>query len=796
MKLATQGIGVDRFLRPDRVSTGLYMLFAVVLIVGGALIVAYDTLWPSGSKVTLVEGQVAREDVLAPRSIKYESGVLTQAKRDAAVAATRPIYDPPDPSIGTEQSQLARQVLAYLENVIFDTLATEEQKRQDIAAVTQFTPGDDVIEAMLSVDDETTWQAVDSQVLRLLERVMSDEIREDNIQAERDKLSDLISASYSETEVKVIKALVSDLIRVNTFYNDELTRQAQLRASENVPVETRSFARGQMVIREGEIATAAHIEALEQLGLLQITHRRVEHFIAGLLAMFLAVVLLGGYLRRFDAKTMAEPRLILLLALLFLVFLVSARLVDPNREVEMYYFPASALGFLVATLVGPQFAILTMMVFASLVGYMSGDSLEFTVAIVTSSTLGLLSLGRTERPNSYFVAGGVVSLSCIGVVLVFALGDEGSEELVVVLSKVAGALTNGMFSTAVALVGLYGISYLLNIPTSLKITELMQPSHPLLQRLLREAPGTYQHSLQVANLCELGAQQIDANAALVRAAAMYHDVGKVLNPHFFVENQVDGINPHDILDDPYQSARIIIGHVIEGDRLARRHRLPLRVRDFILEHHGTTQAVYFYQKAVQRAEKTGASVEMADFTYPGPRPQSRETAILMLADGCESSVRACRPQSREDVQETVNYIFESRLQGQQLDDSGLTLNDLRVLRDTFVTALQGIFHPRIRYPGSPGQPVEALSSETQGQLPAGIPVESDSTEPPEDSSLAGPAEPGIVFAQAAAETEVSPETTPAGSDDSGFEVALSPESLSAEESDSVAETAAKTDSKG
>jgi putative nucleotidyltransferase with HDIG domain len=268
----------------------------------------------------------------------------------------------------------------------------------------------------------------------------------------------------------------------------------------------------------------------------------------------------------------------------------------------------------------------------------------------------------------------------------------------------------------------------------------------LLQRLLREAPGTYQHSLQVANLAELGAQQVDANAALLRVTAMYHDVGKILNPHFFVENQVDGVNPHDMLDDPYQSARIIIGHVMEGDRLARRYRLPTRIRDFIMEHHGTTQVVYFYHEALKQAEQTGEEVDIADFTYPGPRPLSRETAILMLADGCESSVRARRPQSKQDVEETVNYIFDTRLREGQLDESGLTLSDLRILRETFLTALQGVFHPRISYPGAPGQ-VHALPA-TRGSrlLPGGTGGSAPEVEVPQSAVVPSETEtePGVL----------------------------------------------------
>ncbi len=318
------------------------------------------------------------------------------------------------------------------------------------------------------------------------------------------------------------------------------------------------------------------------------------------------------------------------------------------------------------------------------------------------------------------MAGSVVGASGIGIAIFFALGADSPPDPIVVLAQMVGSAINGLLSAAVALAGLYVISNVLNIPTSLKIAELMQPNHPLLQRLLREAPGTYQHSLQVANLAELGAQRVNANASLLRVAAMYHDVGKILNPHFFVENQADGVNPHDTLDDPLQSARIILGHVTEGVRLARQYRLPNRIREFIAEHHGTTRVAYFYRQAEKRAENASEPVDDGPFTYPGPRPRSRETAILMLADGCESSVRARRPQSKEDIQEAVDHIFETRLRSGQLDESNLTLNDLRLLRDTFLTALQGMFHPRIAYPGTPSQL-------------QGLPSDSDATPPERDS---------------------------------------------------------------
>ena len=702
---------------PRRYRRLLHWAIAAGLIIafvgGGSVVLAYDSLVSSASRLILEVGDVAARDVLSPRSLTYESDVLTGDKREAVAASVCPVYDPPDPRVATEQLQLARQSLDYIENVRYDDLATPEQKQQDIAAITVLTLSASVVDEMLGIEDESAWRAVDAQIMRLLERVMSGEIREDNIQSKRDNLTNLISATYSEQEVQVIQGVVEDLVRVNTFYNDELTRQQQTRAAEDVPVEVRTFAQGQMIIRAGEIATPAHIEALEQFGLLDASHHRSARIISGLLAMSLATALLGGYILRFEPRLLQDRHVLMMLGVLFLGFMIGARLVNPQAKTEPYYYPASALAFLVTTLAGPQLGIVVILALATLVGFMGHGTLAFAVLVGFSGTLGVLSLGRTERLNAYFVAGGVVGLSSALIAVSFALGSETSVDVFVLLSQLVGAVLNGMLSAAGALVGLYIISNVLNIPSSLKLIELMRPNHPLLQQLLREAPGTYQHSLQVANLAELGAEQIGANATLVRVAAMYHDIGKILNPFFFVENQVDKVNPHDVLNDPYQSARIIIGHVTEGERLARRYRLPHRIHEFIMEHQGTTQVAYFYQQALSQAN--GVGVDIKEFTYPGPRPQSRETAILMLADGCESSVRARRPQTKDDVTETVDFIFDARLRDRQLDESGLTLADLRALRTTFVTALQGMFHSRITYPGTPKRPAAQLPAGTENR---------------------------------------------------------------------------------
>jgi putative nucleotidyltransferase with HDIG domain len=228
--------------------------------------------------------------------------------------------------------------------------------------------------------------------------------------------------------------------------------------------------------------------------------------------------------------------------------------------------------------------------------------------------------------------------------------------------------------------------------------DLTRPDHPLLHILLHDAPGTYQHSLQVANLAEQAAEQIDADPLLTRVGALYHDIGKTANPVFFIENQPPGFaNPHDTLP-PQESAAIIICHVTDGLDLGRKYRLPRCILDFINEHHGTAITRYQYINAVKAAGGDESKVDIEQFRYPGIRPQSRETAVLMLADGCEARVRAERPVDRERLNEIVKEVINARVSSGQLDDTNLTLSDLNTILNSFTTTLRGIYHPRVKYP--------------------------------------------------------------------------------------------------
>jgi hypothetical protein len=257
---------------------------------------------------------------------------------------------------------------------------------------------------------------------------------------------------------------------------------------------------------------------------------------------------------------------------------------------------------------------------------------------------------------------------------------------------------NGGLSASIALIGYFVMGNLFGITTSLQLTELSRPTHPLLRQLLLKAPGTYHHTILVSNLAERAAEAIGADAFLVRVGAYYHDIGKTVRPYFFVENIDDGKSPHEKLD-PMTSAQIIISHVTDGLDLGQKYRLPARILDFIREHHGSQMVRYFYIQACNQAEEDGeAEPNQADFCYPGPNPRSKETAILLLADTCEAAVRAERPASREALVALLEKLITGRVLEGALSNSDLTFKELETVKETFVHILQGVHHPRIRYP--------------------------------------------------------------------------------------------------
>jgi putative nucleotidyltransferase with HDIG domain len=663
-----------------------------VLIVSSILIFQF---LPMG-QVVLDEGDVSDLDIRAPHEITYVSQILTEDDRGSAEAAVRDIYDPPDARVARQQVNKARQILDYIDSVRQDSYASPEQQRQWIAAIPDLSLSTAVIDQILSLSEED-WQAVRTETISVVDQAMREEIRESQLDQARRRVSALVGLELSEVQAGIVSELARDLIKPNSFYNAEKTDEAKRLARESVQPLSQTIAEGEIILREGDIVTPLDVEALSALGLRQaeIEWQKVAGTV---IFVLLIAIVLGLYLFRFRQEYWVRwPRLLLLLLLLVL-FILAAKLMVPEQAVLSYLLPTAALSMLLTVLLGPQLAITVTVLFSIIVGFMAGGSLELAVYALAGGLIASLSLCRVESLSAFLWAGVYVALANLAVILAFHLPNQ-DYDAVQLLTLAGFSLVNGGLSASLTLAGFYLLGTLFDITTSLQLMELARPTHPLLRELLLKAPGTYHHSILVSNMAEEAAGRIGSDALLARVGAYYHDIGKTIQPYFFVDNQVEGVNVHERLD-PQTSAQIVISHVKDGLDLAKKYRLPSKVRDFIPQHHGTSLATYFYQQA---RESEGDEVNEEDFRYPGPKPQTKETAIVMLADCCEAAVRAERPASVEEIEELVRKVIGNKVLAGQLDECDLTLRDLDEIRNAFVSILQGVFHPRIKYPEEAGK---------------------------------------------------------------------------------------------
>jgi putative nucleotidyltransferase with HDIG domain len=344
-----------------------------------------------------------------------------------------------------------------------------------------------------------------------------------------------------------------------------------------------------------------------------------------------------------------------------------------------------------------ELSLVLSLVLSILSGFGLSNSLDLTVFYIVSSLIGILILGKGQRIASFLTAGMGIGAAGAAVVLAYRLTDPITD-LIGLATLTGASFFNGIASASLALILQFLFAQLLGMTTALQLLEISRPDHPLQQFILQNATGSYQHSLQVAILAEQAAEKIGADALLVRVGAIYHDSAKALNPSFYIENQVlDNLNPHDDLN-PIISSQTIIRHVTDGVQLAKKYHLPTSIIDFILEHHGTLLTRYQYAKAIELANNNQDQVDQNLFRYPGPRPQSLETALLMLADGCQARARAELPKNEGDLRAIVRDVIDYCQHEHQLDDTPLTLRDLNIITESFVQTLLNTYHPRIRYP--------------------------------------------------------------------------------------------------
>jgi putative nucleotidyltransferase with HDIG domain len=691
---------------------------AVALVVGLAVVVG---LPGAGGGIDVRVGEPASESIPAPRQVRVVDTEATETARRVAAESVDAVL--------AVDSGAGQRLVAEL-RAVFD--ATRDARRpvavdpaedaddEDDGETTEVVPDADdqveelrtrlvgvagpVVEALVDASDSDL-ETIERETISIAQLLARQRIREDVLPQvlEETLVIELgLRAPPGDSGEQIITPLLETFLRPNVVVDLAATVAARELAAASVAEVSQVWLTGQFIVREGEIVGPLQALAIEGLDVGRVPVWRT--LMLGAAAGLLLVGVGGVYLSRMQPFVWRSPKKLWLLVLLLVAFgaIVTGidLLVDSTGSTWAFVVPVGALAMLIAMLIHPVVGLASMLPAVVTVLLVDADSpgvaLFAAAAVLVSVPLTRGIASRADLKRAVLRAGVSYPVLAVTIVLVFGPREE------VAVAALAGAL-NGLVTALIVQGALPALESLFRLPTVTALLDLADRNHPLLRELEQEALGSYNHSVMVASLVERACRAIGADPLLGSVAALYHDIGKVRQPHFFIENQQGIANPHDGLD-PEVSALIIMNHVVDGVELATTYRLPPEVVACIGSHHGTMLVKYFYEEAVERAGGDREAVDEKAFRYQGHRPRTREAAVLLLADSCEATTRAMAMSRgnlpREEIEATVDRLLEERMEDGQFDEADITLRELGIVRDTIVESLVGIYHPRIAYPGA------------------------------------------------------------------------------------------------
>ena len=664
-------------------------------------------------------GEVATTTITATKDV--EDTLTTSRRRETAARNVQPSYVSDaqvQPNVMLNLQDRFTQLLQYRAHTPADpsTQAKPEELRLRLQGVLPEKANDDAVTALVKIDEETLSRLYE-RTFALVRETLSAKVAQGQENEATAKIGrDLNGDGFDGGAVQLALSLVQDTLRPNMLLDEETTNQNREKAMEEV--EPVIYKKGQNIIMAGEPVLANQFQMLDELGLLKDHKVDVTLYISlGTLLAFLFLIVVF-VMRVFLTPKKRDTRAV---ALLCVIVVMTVALCMIVRLVDSHLMPVTLGTMLTTLLLNPGLAITINVVLSIITGlFNSMDNGGVLSATMCSTMLVFLISGSicvpmiTKRPQrSMIMLSGLVT-AIINMLSTMAVGMMDSASQQSIMRWVLWAGGSGL-SSAVFCIGLQpALEWLFNLVTPSKLMELSNPNQPLLRRLLLEAPGTYHHSILVANLTEAAANAVGADGLLARVGSYYHDIGKLKRPLYFKENQLSD-NPHD-RTDPRVSSAILTAHPRDGVEMAQKMRLPEAICQIILQHHGDTPVLYFYDKAM----KQGGDVDLSNFRYDCPRPTSKEAAIVMLADTVEAAARTIPDPSPEKVAALIQRLVRSKMEDGQLDECPLTLSDLATICDTFATVLNGVYHERVEYPNvvlpERKTPVEAVEETADNKV--------------------------------------------------------------------------------
>ena len=643
----------------------------------------------------LNEGDIATVDIKAPRDIIDEEA--TKAKEQEVTAKVEKKFTLKN-EIKIEASENIKSFFDKLINLKSNDI-DEKSKISELKKIDAFKLSDAEYKTLLdlNVDKDTELQWI---ALTAIDKGYEKQIEEDNsedIAEAKTIVDDYLSSQELESNIEVIlREMCESQIKANYFFDQSKTDEAVKEALKSVSKVM--IKKNQTIVKEGEPITQQQINILAELGLVGEDLSK-DYIYTYIILAFFVLFVLGMqymYLKKEKKEILIDTKLVFLILLLNLLSVISARVFT---FVSLFIIPIACAPILMTVFLDSKISIvinsLNLLFVTVIVGFDPQVILIGIVStIVSSTTLKKVSQRNDILYSTVYVAAAVAVVILSSGIL---LSNNIKQILLDVILAVFGAFISGIL--AMGLLPFLESSF--SLVTNMKLLELSNPNNPLLKRLLMEAPGTYHHSVMVANLAEVAAEEVGANPMLVRVGAYYHDVGKIKRPFFFGENQLGGTNPHDKIS-PTLSTTIIISHVKDGLELAKEYDIPKVVSDMIVQHHGTTLVKYFYY-TLKNSSENPDEIREEDFRYPGPKPQSKEAAIIMMADSVEAAVRSIQEPTLEKIEDMVNNIVKDKMNSNQLNECDLTFRELEVIKACFLRVLKGIYHHRIEYPTEMGK---------------------------------------------------------------------------------------------
>ncbi len=523
-----------------------------------------------------------------------------------------------------------------------------------------------------------------------------------DIETVQKNIENKLLEKFNVNQTIILNYFFNQIVEANLIYNRRLTERSVQNAVENISLYEDLVYENQRIVDANELITEEVYQKLYSL-----EHARMERnkregtlkyniiFLAKMMLIASIILIFGLYLYSFRKKIYTNNKMLFMISIILMLVLIIAAIISGPLNWHAYVIPTTIASMLLVILIDSGIAFVGTVVLALILGGIQGGGYDLALVTIISGMVAIFSVHKIRRRNQVFKA--IIYIAAAYLWVIVSLAALRMEPISESLRLFAfNLLPNAVLSPLITFMVLGAFEKLFDITTDVTLLELSDLNHPVLKRLSMEAPGTFHHSMVVGNLAESAAKAIDANSLLARVGSYYHDIGKMEKPEYFVENQMNAANRHNQLA-PRMSALILASHVKAGIDLAKKYGIPRLIRNFIPEHHGTGIMQYFYNKAI---EKKGADTDVnaADFRYPGPKPQSRETGIVMLADSVEAATRTINNPTPNKVRAFVEDLVDKKFKDGELDECDLTLRDLKRIVDAFMPILFGVFQHRIEYP--------------------------------------------------------------------------------------------------